>query len=151
MRRTLVHVGSTMGGALTLPPPQGERPRSNCHGWMRTPGLAQALLSLRRLIASAPARRSMFARKSMLMSMRRSWRVHPGGYSALALSDPLQLSNSGSCHEPSHGGFYMAEGAFYIRIGLPPHVVSGDCLALSCCGLIDCHLHCCRARPMSRD
>ena len=25
----------------------------------------------------------------------------------------------------------MAEGAFYIRIGLPPRVVSGDCLALS--------------------
>ena len=25
----------------------------------------------------------------------------------------------------------MAEGAFYIRIGLPPRVVSGDCLASS--------------------
>ena len=36
-----------------------------------------------------------------------------------------------SCHDPSHGGSYMAEGAFYIRIGLPPRVVSGDCLALS--------------------
>ena len=34
------------------------------------------------------------------------------------------------CHDPSHGGSYMAEGAFYIRIGLPPRVVSGDCLAL---------------------
>ena len=33
------------------------------------------------------------------------------------------------CHDPSHGGSYMAEGAFYIRIGLPPRVVSGDCLA----------------------
>ena len=35
------------------------------------------------------------------------------------------------CHDPSHGGFYMAEGASYIRIGLPPHVVSGDCLVSS--------------------
>ena len=33
-----------------------------------------------------------------------------------------------SCHDPSHGGFYMAEGALYIRIGLPSRVVSGDCL-----------------------
>ena len=55
------------------------------------------------------------------------------------------------CHDPSHGGFYMAEGAFYIRIGLPPRVVSGDRLALSCCGLIDRHLHCRRAYRMSRD
>ena len=55
------------------------------------------------------------------------------------------------CHDPSHGGFYMAKGAFYIRIGLPPRVVSGDCLVLSRCGLIDCHLHCRRAYPMSRD
>ena len=30
------------------------------------------------------------------------------------------------CHDPSHGGFYMAEGALYIRIGLLPRVVSGD-------------------------
>ena len=52
---------------------------------------------------------------------------------------------------PSHGGFYMAEGAFYIRIGLPPRVVLGDCLALSRCGLIDRNLHCRRAYPMSRD
>ena len=35
------------------------------------------------------------------------------------------------CHDPSHGGSYMAEGAFCIRIGLPPRVVSGDCLASS--------------------
>ena len=35
------------------------------------------------------------------------------------------------CHDPSHGGSYMAEGAFYIRIGLPPRVVSGDCPASS--------------------
>ena len=27
-----------------------------------------------------------------------------------------------TCHDPSHGGFYMAEGALYIRIGLLPHV-----------------------------
>ena len=45
----------------------------------------------------------------------------------------------------------MAKGAFYIRIGLPPRVVSGDRLALSCCGLIDRHLHCRHAHPMSRD
>ena len=41
--------------------------------------------------------------------------------------------NSGmpACHDPSHGGFYMAEGASYIRAGLPPRIVSGDCLVLS--------------------
>ena len=44
------------------------------------------------------------------------------------------------CHDPSHGGFYMAEGAFYIRIGLPPRVVSGDYLALPRYGLIDRYL-----------
>ena len=47
----------------------------------------------------------------------------------------------------------MAEGAFYIRIGLPPHVVSGDCLVLSLHGL-DCYLRFLRAHvrcPMSGD
>ena len=39
----------------------------------------------------------------------------------------------------------MAEGAFYIRVGLPPHVVSGDCLASSLYGLVDCYLHSWRA------
>ena len=39
----------------------------------------------------------------------------------------------------------MAEGAFYIRIGLPPHVVSGDCLVLSLHGLIDRYLRFLRA------
>ena len=33
------------------------------------------------------------------------------------------------CHDPSHGGFYMAEGTLYIRIRLSPHVVLGDRLA----------------------
>ena len=48
----------------------------------------------------------------------------------------------------------MAEGAFYIRIGLPPHVVSGDCLVLSLYGLIDrylCFLHAHVQCPMSGD
>ena len=40
------------------------------------------------------------------------------------------------CHDPSHGGSYMAEGAFCIRIGLPPRVVSGDCLVASCIRLV---------------
>ena len=40
------------------------------------------------------------------------------------------------CHDPSHGGSYMAEGVFFIRIGLPPRVVSGDFLNLSLYGLI---------------
>ena len=44
------------------------------------------------------------------------------------------------CHDPSRGGFYMAEGAFYIRIGLPPRIVSGDYLTLSLYGLIDRYL-----------
>ena len=55
------------------------------------------------------------------------------------------------CHDPSHGGFYMAEGALYIRIGLPPRVVSGDCLISSRYGLTARSLHCRRAYPMSRD
>ena len=58
---------------------------------------------------------------------------------------------SDPCHDPSHGGFYMAEGARYIRIGLPPHVVSGDCLVSSRCGLTARSLHCRCAYPMSRD
>ena len=77
-------------------------------------------------------------------------------------NDPQQLSrhqalSSGQmpvhpqCHDPSHGGFYMAEGAFYIRIGLLPHVVSGDCLVSSRYGLTARFLHYCRAYPMSRD
>ena len=49
----------------------------------------------------------------------------------------------------------MAEGAFYIRIGLPPHVVSGDCLVSSSrYGLIDRYLRFLRAHvrcPMSGD
>ena len=48
----------------------------------------------------------------------------------------------------------MAEGAYYIRIGLPPRVVSGDCLASSLYGLIDRYLHFLRAHvrcPMSGD
>ena len=48
----------------------------------------------------------------------------------------------------------MAEGVFYIRIGLPPCVVSGDCLALSLYGLIDRYLHSLRTHvrcPMSGD
>ena len=46
----------------------------------------------------------------------------------------------------------MAEGAFYIRIGLPLRVVSGDCLVLSLYGLIDRYLCFLRAHvrcPMS--
>ena len=75
------------------------------------------------------------------------------GASALKVGDKvwLQAKQIKIVATPSHGGFYMAEGAFYIRIGLPPRVVSGDRLALSRCGLIDCHLHCRRAYPMSRD
>ena len=48
----------------------------------------------------------------------------------------------------------MAEGAFCIRIGLPPHVVSGDCLVLLLYGLIDrrlCYLHAHVRSPMSGD
>ena len=45
----------------------------------------------------------------------------------------------------------MAKGVFYIRIGLPPRVVSGDRLASSHCGLIDLYFHCRRAHPMSHD
>ena len=48
----------------------------------------------------------------------------------------LQTLEHSPCHDPSHGGSYMAEGAFFIRIGLPPHVVPGDSLNLSLYGLI---------------
>ena len=45
----------------------------------------------------------------------------------------------------------MAEGALYIRIRLPPRVVSGDRFVSSHYGLIARSLHCRRAYPMSRD
>ena len=48
----------------------------------------------------------------------------------------------------------MTEGVFYIRIGLPPRIVSGGCLALSLYGLIDRYLRflCAHVRcPMSGD
>ena len=45
----------------------------------------------------------------------------------------------------------MAEGTLYIRIGLPPHVVSGDRLISSRCGLTARYLHCRRAYLMSCD
>ena len=48
----------------------------------------------------------------------------------------------------------MAEGAFCIRVGLPPHVVPGDCLVLSFYGLIDrclCYLRAHVRCPMSGD
>ena len=46
------------------------------------------------------------------------------------------------CKGPSHGGSYMDEGTFCIRIGLPPHVVSGDRLASASC-FLDCLLFAC--------
>ena len=48
----------------------------------------------------------------------------------------------------------MAEGAFYIRVGLTPRVASGGCLTYSLYGLIDCYLHSLRAHvrcPTSGD
>ena len=45
----------------------------------------------------------------------------------------------------------MAKGTLYIRIGLPPRVVSGDCLVSSHCGLTARYLRCRCAYPMSRD
>ena len=55
------------------------------------------------------------------------------------------------CHDPSPGGFYRAEGTLYIRIGLPPRVVSGDRLVSSRYGLTARSLHCRHTYPMSRD
>ena len=54
----------------------------------------------------------------------------------VALTIQLVLLDPTSCHDPSHGGSYMAEGAFGIRIGLPPRVVLGDCLVTSCIRLV---------------
>ena len=48
----------------------------------------------------------------------------------------------------------MAEGAFFIRVGLPPRVVPGDFLNLSLYGLIDRRLRYLRVHvrcPMSGD
>ena len=42
-------------------------------------------------------------------------------------------------HGPSHGGSYMDESMSHIRIRLPPHVVSGDCLTSILCL---CYIHC---------
>ena len=46
------------------------------------------------------------------------------------------------CQGPSHGGSYMDEGTSHIRIRLPPHIVSGDCLAFVSC-FLDCLLFTC--------
>ena len=45
----------------------------------------------------------------------------------------------------------MAEGTLYIRIGLLPHVFSGDRLGSSRCGLTARYLRCRHAYLMSRD
>ena len=45
-----------------------------------------------------------------------------------ALSHTYFIILTHMCHDPSHGGSYVAEGAFCIRIGLSPRIVSGDCL-----------------------
>ena len=57
----------------------------------------------------------------------------------LAISDcPITLLQElkMACHDPSHGGSYVAEGAYFIRIGLLPRVVPGDFLNLHLYGLI---------------
>ena len=46
------------------------------------------------------------------------------------------------CQGPSHGGSYMDEGMFCLKIGLPPCIVSGDCLAFVLC-FLDCLLFTC--------
>ena len=68
VRRTLVHVGPTMGGIVTLPPLQVEHPHSTIHGWTRVLWTVLALWSLILLTASASARRHMEACKVRLMS-----------------------------------------------------------------------------------
>ena len=56
LRRTLIHVGPTMGGVVTLPPPQVERPCSMTHRSTRKLWMVRALQSLILLMASASAR-----------------------------------------------------------------------------------------------
>ena len=51
------------------------------------------------------------------------------------------------CQGPSHGGSYMDKGTFHIRIGLPPHIVSGDYPASSSPSMLPLLLA--RACPMS--
>ena len=53
------------------------------------------------------------------------------------------------CHGPSHGGSYMDEGTSHIRIGLSPHVVSGDCLVSRSHSMLSSLFAC--ACPMSND
>ena len=48
------------------------------------------------------------------------------------------------CQGPSHGGSYMDKGTFHIRIGLPPHIVSGTISLLPslfarACSMSDVH------------
>ena len=81
---------------------------------------------------------------------RLNWSMRDVLYEVLD-SVHMFLDQLKGCHDPSHGGFYMAEGALYIRIGLPPRIVSGDHLASSRCGLTARYLHCRHAYSMSRD
>ena len=47
------------------------------------------------------------------------------------------------CQGPSHGGSYMDKGVSYIRIGLLPHIVTGDCLASASYSMPPSFVHSC--------
>ena len=76
---------------------------------------------------------SNYAIDAVLMQRNDKNVMHPVAFFSKTMNDVQQ--NYDVCHDPSHGGFYMAEGTLYIRIRLPPRVVSGDCLVSSRCGL----------------
>ena len=49
-------------------------------------------------------------------------------YCLLSTASSIEDRRCTKCQGPSHGGSYMDEGTLHIRTGLPPHIVSGDCL-----------------------
>ena len=70
------------------------------------------------------------------------WKVRMNHVLFMNLMGVSQLLSKTQNQGPSHGGSYMDEGTFCIRIGLPPHIVSGDCLASALC-FLDCSLFTC--------
>ena len=72
----------------------------------------------------------------IVLSLEPETMCWPSGENATEFTKFECPLNGPACHDPSHGGSYVAEGAYFIRIGLPPRVVPGDFLNLSLYGLI---------------
>ena len=61
---------------------------------------------------------------------------HKASSSTCGNSNEGVLPEGGAVSGPSHGGSYVDKGTPYIRIKLPPCVVSGECLSSALCVLV---------------